>query len=130
MQLVERLAIFERLRHSIQLLACQSEIQVGLLPDFVCKADELALDFDHWKDVVLSNFGADLTADQKSCIENIDRRLSALTHLGPEHWTEHAVRESQEWQRLRSVAIEALQSFGWPQQTPPSHADEYIGGTQ
>jgi hypothetical protein len=36
--------IFERLKHSLQLLAMPPEIQLRLLPSFVCKADELALE--------------------------------------------------------------------------------------
>jgi hypothetical protein len=35
-----------RLMLSVQALAQPAEVQLSLLPDFVCKADELALDFD------------------------------------------------------------------------------------
>ncbi len=35
-----------RLKHSLQALAMPAEVQLTLFPDFVCKADELALDFD------------------------------------------------------------------------------------
>jgi len=34
-----------------------------MLPRFVRKADELALDFDLWCEVVLHNFQSDLSAD-------------------------------------------------------------------
>jgi hypothetical protein len=124
-----RSAIFERLKHSIQLLACPAEIQLKLLPDFVCKADEFALDFDHWKEVVLRNFSTDLSTDQKSSIERVDNSLLDLTGMGPEHWTEEAVLKLEEWKHLRTLAVDALDSFGWLRQIPPSHADEYIGGT-
>ena len=73
MQAVDRLGIFERLKHSIQLLACPPEVQLNLLPSFVCKVDELALDFDHWQRVALSNFRSELTADQLSCLDVISR---------------------------------------------------------
>ena len=53
----------ERLKHSLQLLASQPAIQLGLLPDFVCKADELALEFDPWYVVVLRNFRSEMTVD-------------------------------------------------------------------
>ena len=56
MQSVDRLAILERLKQSVQLLACPPEIQLKMLPRFVCKADELALDFDLWREVVLKQF--------------------------------------------------------------------------
>jgi hypothetical protein len=53
MRSVNRAGIFERLKHSIQLLASPAEFQLKMLPDFVCKADELALDFDLWREAVL-----------------------------------------------------------------------------
>jgi len=128
MQSVDRLAIFERLKHAVQLLACPPEIQLKMLPRFVCKADELALDFDLWREVALNNFRSELSTDQMSFIESIDQSLSELTRMGPECWTEEAVRQSEEWKRVRTLAAEALDSFGWPLETPPSHDDEFVGG--
>ena len=128
MRSVDRLGIFERLKHSMQLLACPPAVQLTMLPRFVCKADELALDFDLWREIVLHNFRSELSTDQMSCMEDIDRAFSELTHMGPEHWTDDAVRESQEWKRVRTLATTALESFAWPQEIPPSHADEYVGG--
>jgi len=55
-QTVDRLGVFDRLKHSIQLLACSPETQLKMLPQFVGKAEELALDFDHWREVALDNF--------------------------------------------------------------------------
>jgi hypothetical protein len=127
MQTVDRFGIFERLKHSIQLLACSSEIQLKMLPQFVCKADELALDFDNWREVAL-NFRSELTTHQLSCLDAIDSSLSKLTRTGPESWTEDAVRESGEWKAVRTLAAAALESFGWPLETPPSHADEFVRG--
>jgi len=128
MQSIDRLAILERLKHSLQPLACPPEIQLKMLPRFVCKADELALDFDLWREVVLSNFRSELSTDQMCCIESIDQSLAQLTRMGPECWTEEAVRQSEEWKRVRTLAADALDAFGWPLETPPSHADEFVGG--
>jgi hypothetical protein len=127
MRSVDRTGVFERLKHSVQLLACPPELQLKMLPHFVCKADELALDFDQWREIVLNNFRSELSIDQMSCIERIDRSLSELTQMGPGYWTEDAVRESEEWKRLRTLADAALESFGWAvREIPPSHADEYV----
>src|SRR5215831_7784735 len=128
MRSVDRVGIFERLKHSIQLLACPPEVQLRMFPHFVCKADELALDFDQWREIVLNTFRSELSIDQMSCMESIDGALSALTHMGPEHWTESAVRESHEWRRVRTLAVAALESFGWAREIPPSHTDEYLAG--
>jgi|ERR1039457_5837110 hypothetical protein len=126
MHAINRLGILERLKHSIQLLACPAEVQLNLLPSFVCKADELALEFDQWRLVAMSNFGSELTASQLSCLDAIDSFLSELTDMGPEHWTDDVVRKSTEWQGVRDLATAALASFNWPTEAPPSHADEYV----
>jgi hypothetical protein len=124
MESVDRLGIFERLKHSIQLLALPPKIQLKLLPDFVCKPDELALEFDHWREVVLQNFSSSLSSEQISCIESIRR---SILDLRPEHWTEYAVRKSEEWKSLRTLSAAALESFGWAREVPPSHGDAYVG---
>ena len=100
-----------------------------MLPNFVCKADELALDFDHWNEVVLSNFQSELTPAQLSSLRAIARSISDMTRAGAALWTEIAVRESSEWNFVRTLAAAALNSFGWPLETPPSHADEFVGGS-
>ncbi len=64
--------MMRRLKHSLQALAMPAEVQLSLYPDFVCKADELALDFDQWKDCVNSNGVGVLTDLQR-------RALTALT---------------------------------------------------
>ena len=57
-----------------------------------------------------------------------DRSLSQLIRMGPECWTEQAVRQLEEWKRVRTLAADALDSFAWRLETPPSHADEFVGG--
>ena len=128
MESVDRLGIFERLKHAIQLLACPPEIQLKTLPHFVCKADELGLDFDLWREIVLNSFRSEMSTDQLSSIENIDQSLSELTQMGPEYWTQDAVRQSAEWEHVRTLAAVALESFGWAQEIPPSYTGEYVGG--
>jgi hypothetical protein len=126
MQDIDRLGIFERLKYSIQRLACPAEVQLNLLPSFVCRPDELALDFDQWRLAAVSNFRSELTAGQLLCLDAIDGTLSELTNMGPEHWTDDAVRRSNEWRRIRALAASALLSFGWTTEVPPGHADEYV----
>lgn len=121
-----REGIFKRLKHSIQLLACPPDVQLGLLPSFVCKADELALEFDNWWEVTRRNYSADLSADQLSALRAVNEKLSWMTKNAKEEWTEQAVRESQEWTSIRQLAARALDVFGWPMETPPSYAHEYV----
>jgi hypothetical protein len=119
-------AIFERLKHSVQLLASSPQIQLQLLPPFVCKADELALDFDHWLEVTLDKYKSDLSLDQLSALKTLDEKMHWLTADGKEHWTDEAVRNSPQWECIRSIAANALQIFGWAAETPPSYAHEYV----
>jgi hypothetical protein len=119
-------SIFLRLKHSVQLLALPPEAQLGLLPLFVCKADELALEFDHWYEVALANFNSDLNVEQQSALEALKQKFGWLTENAKGEWTIEAVKESREWQEVRSLATRILNSFGWAIESPPSYAHEYI----
>lgn len=120
--------IFERLKHSLQLLAASAETQLRLLPAFVCKADELALEFDHWREVVFQKYTEDLTASQRSTLEAVDFKLAWMSDNPDEHWTEEHVKESEHWREVRVLAAKSLDAFGWPRKTPPSYAHEYVPG--
>jgi len=121
-----REAIFQRLKHSVQLLALPPDLQLELLPSFVCKADELALEFDHWREVALDNYRKELTVDQVSAISGLDEKFDWLTANGKQRWTDEAVRTSMEWKNFRCLAAVVLSAFSWPPEIPPSYAHEYI----
>ncbi len=106
--------------------SCSESILIAL-PSFVCKGDELALDFDQWHLVAVNNFRSELTADKLFMPDAISGSLPELARVGSKHWTDDAVRKSTEWQAIRALAAAALSSFGWPIEVPPSHADEYVG---
>ncbi len=61
-----------RLQHSLQALAVPADVQLGLFPDFVCKVDELALDFDNWRLCVVDNSRVCLTDQQKTLLATLD----------------------------------------------------------
>ena len=75
-------SIIHRLKHSIQLLASTAETQLGLLPDFVCKGDELVLEYDHWQGVAIGNYAREFNEGQLVALDQIDRKLSFLTDAG------------------------------------------------
>ncbi len=117
--------IFERLKHSVQLLASPAEVQLRSLPDFVCKGDELALDFDQWHTTVLSNYRSMLTANQLSSLAALNEKLDWLSNKEREYWSDRAVCHSDEWEEIRGLARKVLESFQWPEEIPPSHANEF-----
>jgi hypothetical protein len=121
-----KVGVFERLKHSVQLLALPAEAQLKLLPSFVCKADELASDYETWREVTLRNYGKELSVDQVSSMAQLDEKLEGLTDDGSQHWSDAAVRTSPEWQDVRHLAAGVLRAFGWPAELPPSYAHEYI----
>jgi len=104
---------------------------IRLLPSFVCAAGELALEFDHWRDVLIENCGSELTAEQIASLAAIDGLFSRFSRSGsdykPEFWTDEALRNSQDWEVVRREARQVLARFGRPVAIPPSHADEYVG---
>jgi hypothetical protein len=87
----DRTWIFERLKHSLQLLACRAEIQLNNFPNFVAVADELALDFENFRDALRGNYRTELTAEQASCLASLDRSLSELNE---ETWNNGAAVNS------------------------------------
>ena len=60
MSVSSREGIPERAKEALQPLACSADAQIWLLPSFVCAADELALEFGHWREVLIENCGDEL----------------------------------------------------------------------
>jgi len=119
--------IFERLKHSVQALELLMPAQLPLMPDFVVKTDELLLEFDHWRECAVTNYRADLTGEQ------LESLAAMNTHIGSPSgdqsvWDESCLSTHPFWTELRRLAAVALSSFGWPQETPPSYAHEYVSG--
>lgn len=84
----DRTWIFERLKHSLQLLACRAEIQLNNFPNFIAVAEKLALEFEYFRGTRTGNYRTELTAEQASCLDSLDRSLSELNE---EAWSNGAV---------------------------------------
>jgi hypothetical protein len=121
--------IRRRLEHALQALAMPAEVQIALFPSFVCQADELALVFDNFKRAAESNFGGEMTESQRDLLARIDGRLADMSgRHDPELWTQEALRGRDEWARIRALATETLEAFGWPHERPPCYGHEYVRG--
>jgi hypothetical protein len=97
---------------SLTALADDAEKQISDLPDGCCKADELALDFGHWSLWLTSNHAAHLNAQQRQSIDDINSLLDSMTQRHEaELWTESALRNRDEWKRVRTLAKECLAHF-------------------
>ena len=113
---------FKRLRWSLQGLAAAGVNQPTLFPEHMMKADDLALDFDHWSSFVRATYERELTVTQADALAAIDRKLSTMSRDGREFdldlWTDAAMRTSDAWSEVRQLAADALDAFGWPIDAP------------
>jgi hypothetical protein len=119
----ERSAHFRQLKWSLQALAMPASTQLKLFPEFVVKADELALDFDSAWSAVRTNYEDELSPAQAAAIDAVERKLERMSRDGAEFdvdlWTESALSSSGQWEDVRSLAESALEAFGWTRESPP-----------
>ena len=74
---------------AVQALAQPADVQPTLFPPFVVVADELALEFDHWRRVAEGQAGAPWSPGQRAAVAALDRLLSEMSGPGkPEVWLE------------------------------------------
>lgn len=114
----ERESHFQQLRRSLEALVASASVQRSLFPEWAVTADELALDFDHWVDVIQSNYEDELEDEQRRSLQAIVDGFASMSRDGAELeadvWSEVAVRSSEAWVSVRHLAGEALRAFGWP----------------
>lgn len=117
-----------KLERAVLALAQPADIQLSLFPDFVCKADELALDFEEAINGVVEHDG-DLADHERLAIDELDRLI--LSQSGEKHldfWTEEALLSDPIWEDIRNAARSAAETCGWELRRPPPSGAIYIGG--
>jgi hypothetical protein len=110
MHTANRVWLFGRLKHSLRLLASQADIQLGKLPDFCHKSDELFLSYDNWRMALEDNFLSEMTPDQLSSLNAIQQTFA---RMGRECWTDDGVSNSAEWKLIRQLSTKTLEAFAW-----------------
>jgi hypothetical protein len=105
---------------AVQALAQPAEIQRTLFPSWVVVADELALDFEHWKTTFITYYGHLLSEEQRQAIKVLDDLLDDMSGPGkPELWTDEGCLNHPKWSEVRQLAVNLLRAFGWPLEVPP-----------
>ena len=120
---------FETLRAALQALAAPAPVQLARYPEFVVKADELALDFGDALLLVRHNRAAEIDSGQAAALAALDELFARMSGPArPELWTEDAVRSRPERVEVRALAAAALAAFGWPSAPPPPNTAVYVPG--
>ena len=113
----------QHLMWSVQALAAPAEVQVTLYPDFVVKANELALDFDNWYECARFSLAPEWSESQRTSLAALDAKLDAMSRSGAEFtedlWLESALAADPNWEQVRDLARTAIRLFSWPVECPP-----------
>jgi len=101
-----------RLVECIQLIAADSSIQQSVLPDGVCKADEIALTFDNWYQFLPELVANSYVSAAAECeVKRIDEMFDAIDDLPKDVWLDEALEKRSEWAMLREQAMVALNAL-------------------
>ena len=115
------------LRQALQALALPAEKQIALLPGFVREADELALNFDHWRRAAGADPSVRLSRSQRETLDEIERHIDRMCgHANAHLWTRSGLRDSPRWSTVRQAARAALEAFGWDLEVPAGRLYEHI----
>jgi hypothetical protein len=107
-------AVMKQLQSSLCLLAGEGRAALDALPDGCVKADELALDYNHWLEVAAANWGTRLRPEQRDALAQVDQLLDQMSGASNARlWTEEAVVSDNRWEQVRSAARRAVESMGW-----------------
>lgn len=116
-----------RLERAVWALSLEPQAQVQLFPDFVCVADELALEFEESLQGALST---DLVSDPttREAIADLDQHLERMSGEGNGHlWTSSALARRPEWEIVRNLARRARRAAGWLSDFSGPEDSIYVG---
>jgi len=109
------------------MLAAPADVQARQ-PDHTAKADELALEFDHWYQCARGSISGEWTPEQSAALSTIDAKLTCMSAGGREFtddlWSVPALHVDSRWEELRGMARSALRHLGWPVENPPADPNE------
>ena len=99
----------------IRRLATAGSEQPALFPDENLSAGDLTRDFDQRAAIVRESYEDQLTPFQIETLTALEKKLSTMSRDGAEFdadiWTDEAVRTSEHWAEVRSLAATAVDAF-------------------
>ncbi|MFD1832086.1 hypothetical protein ACFSJS_20895 [Streptomyces desertarenae] len=106
---VKRDILLRDLRRSLEQLSWNAERQFAYVDDLGVDVDEIALEFDDLFRIAESMATQGLISDNFfTHLKSVDSQLSTMTSKGTEVWRREKVKDSEEWETLRKLAIETL----------------------
>jgi len=106
---------FRELTRVLRALASVGFDQPALFPDIKVSAGELVRDFDQRASVVLESEDGQLSPSQLESLTSLTQKLATMSRDGAEfdadNWTDEAMRSSEHWAEVRSLAAAALDEF-------------------
>jgi hypothetical protein len=114
------------LERAVLALAQPADVQLSLFPDFVCKADELALDFEDGLYEIVGH-ESEISEAQHAAIHRLDKLITSMSgEQNASFWTEEAVLVHPVWEQIRLEAKATAAAFGWEMRLPPDSGAIYI----
>lgn len=123
---MERSAIINQLKWSLQALSLKAEEQLISFPDFVVVTDELLLEFDNWYKTAIRNYPDFFTDEKIRVLNEINLFTDNLPKENLEMTIEDELKSSPFWEELRILAKEALKKFNWTSEIPPNDRTTYV----
>jgi hypothetical protein len=103
------------LMHVIRRLAAAGSGQATLFPDENVSAGELVRAFDQRALAVRDSYDDRLSSSQFEALTALEKKLSTMSRDGAEFdadiWTDEAIRTSEHWADVRSLAAAALREL-------------------
>jgi hypothetical protein len=103
------------LMHVIRQLGEAGSGQPALFPDDNVSAGELVRAFDQRALAVRDSYDDRLSSSQLESLIALEKKLSTMARDGAEFdadiWTDEAVRTSEDWAEVRTLAAAALEEF-------------------
>jgi hypothetical protein len=103
------------LMHVIRQLADAGSGQPALFPDENVSAGDLVRAFDQRALAVRDSYDDRLSSTQLESLTALEKKLSTMARDGAEFdadiWTDEAVRTSDDWAEVRTLAAAALEEF-------------------
>lgn len=116
----------DQLQKAVLALAQPADVQLSLFPDFVCKADELALDFEDGLYELVGHEN-EITAEQKAAVGTLSQIITRMSgKQNSSFWTEEALHTHPTWEEIRSAAKATAAAFGWELRCPTTSDAMYV----